>query len=390
MSNDPAAPDESEGQLPPTVDPTHDAPEPSDAVSASYAAADRAAAEPPSAPDASAHGEASAAIVDEADARSAAAPSAPFEAAILSQPDPAPAPGLGADATEIGTASERGEPPVPASESSEVVPLATYVWPPVEPADPYADVPASLELGYTASDAGLSERAYDRAYPYEAIEKRRRRTAGSRARKVGRELAETVILALLIFFAVKAVVQNFRVEGASMEPSMHNDEYLLVNKALYFRADLGRLHDLLPFIPGGDDSEHHLFRAPRRGDVIVFKFPLDPTRDFIKRVIGVPGDTVEVRDETVFINGNPLSETYIKDKPNYTYAPKTVPPGMYYVLGDNRRNSFDSHAWGNSCTAQQLCDFVPEENIIGQAWVSYWPFDQLGFINNKIVKPQAP
>lgn len=272
-----------------------------------------------------------------------------------------------------------------------VIPVlaAVDIWPPPEPLDPYLDVPASLELSATSEDAGLSPNAYDRVYPYEAIQKKRRR-AGARMRKVGRELAETVILALLIFFAVKSVVQNFRVDGASMEPTMHTDQYLLVNKALYFRVNIDRIHDFLPFVPGSNDSEHHLFRAPRRGDIIVFKFPLDPSRDFIKRVIGVPGDTVEVRDETVFINGSPLKEDYIKDKPNYTYAPKTVPPGMYYVLGDNRRNSFDSHAWGNSCSPQQLCDFVPEENIIGQAWVRYWPFDELGFIPNKIINPQAP
>lgn len=280
--------------------------------------------------------------------------------------------------------------PAPASEPSAPVEAPVPGEPVTEPSDRYTDVPASLELSYSAADIGLSPNAYDRAYPYEVIQRKRRQTAGTRVRKVGRELAETVILALLIFFAVKAVVQNFRVEGASMEPSMHNNQYLLVNKALYFRANLDRLHDFLPFVPGSGDSEHHLFRAPRRGDVIVFKFPLDPSRDFIKRVIGVPGDTVEVRDETVFINGSPLKEDYIKDKPNYTYAPKTVPPGMYYVLGDNRRNSFDSHAWGNSCSPQQLCDFVPEENIIGQAWVTYWPFDQLGLINNKIIKPMAP
>lgn len=259
-----------------------------------------------------------------------------------------------------------------------------------DPAERYADVPAALELAYTDADLGLSPRAYDRAYPYEIVQKRRRRTASARYRRVGRELAETVILALLIFFAVKAVIQNFRVEGASMEPTMHNNDYLLVNKALYFRLDTGRLHDLLPFIPDSQDSEHHLFRAPRRGDVIVFRFPLDPSRDFIKRVIGVPGDTVEVHDEKVFINGSPLKEDYILATPNYNYGPKTVPPGMYFVLGDNRRNSFDSHAWGQSCTAQQQCDFVPEENIIGQAWVSYWPFDALGFVKNEDLKPQAP
>src|SRR5262245_20668594 len=123
--------------------------------------------------------------------------------------------------------------------------------------EPYEDVPASLEIGYSAADLGLTERAYDRAIPYERVEKRRR---GARTRKVARELVETVILALLIFFAVRAVVQNFRVEGASMEPSMHNDQYLLVNKAIYYRLDLGRLNDLVPFLPGDNDGESHLFR----------------------------------------------------------------------------------------------------------------------------------
>jgi signal peptidase I len=131
-----------------------------------------------------------------------------------------------------------------------------------------------------------------------------------------------------------------------------------------------------------------LFRAPRRGDVIVFRFPLDPSRDFIKRVIGVPGDTVEVKDEKVYINGSPLKEDYIAATVNYTYGPRTVPPGMYFVLGDNRRSSYDSHSW--TCPQQQQCDFVPEENIIGQAWFSYWPLDTLGFVNNKVIKPLAP
>ena len=133
-----------------------------------------------------------------------------------------------------------------------------------------------------------------------------------------------------------------------------------------------------------------MFRAPRRGDVIVFRFPLDTSRDFIKRVIGVPGDTVEVRDGKVFINGDPLVENYILSTPDYTYPPKTVPEGQYFVLGDNRRNSYDSHAWHTQCSQQQTCDFVPEENIIGQAWVAYWPFDVFGFVNNKVLKPHAP
>lgn len=260
---------------------------------------------------------------------------------------------------------------------------------PWQPQDDYTDVPASLELAYTASDVGLSQSAWEAGVPYTTAPRGRGRS-GARARRAGRELIETVILALLIFFAVKAVVQNFRVEGSSMEPSLQGDQYLLVNKALYFRVNMDRLNQFLPFMPTDNGQQRHLFRPPRRGDVIVFKFPLDPSRDFIKRVIGVPGDTVEVRDEKVFINGAPLQEDYILATPNYNYGPKTVPPGQYFVLGDNRRNSFDSHAWGSSCPAQQTCDFVPEENIIGQAWVRYWPYDVVGFVNNKVIKPLAP
>ncbi|HYM16445.1 MAG TPA: signal peptidase I [Dehalococcoidia bacterium] len=255
------------------------------------------------------------------------------------------------------------------------------------PPDDYGDVPASLELAYTSADLGLSPAAYEQAFPYENVA-RRRRNRGERARRVARELAETVILALLIFFAVKAVVQNFRVEGASMEPSLQTNQYLLVNKAIYFRVNMDRIHKFLPFIPGDNGHPRYLFRAPRRGDVIVFKFPLDTSRDFIKRVIGVPGDTVEVKNETVYINGSPLKENYIAQTPNYTYGPKTVPPGMYFVLGDNRRFSYDSHSW--TCPQQQVCDFVPESDIIGQAWFRYWPLDVMGFVDNKIIRPIAP
>lgn len=260
-------------------------------------------------------------------------------------------------------------------------------WPGAAAGDRLGDLPASLELGFGPSDLGLSERAYERTYTYDEVRRQRRRDRRSRLRRVGRELAETAILALLIFFAVRAMVQNFKVEGSSMEPSMHNAQYLLVNKAIYYRLDLGRLDDFLPFIPG--DGERHLFRAPRRGDVIVFRYPLEPDRDFIKRVIGVPGDTVEIRDGTVFINGQPLEEDYVLAEPDYTYGPKTVPPGMYFVLGDNRRNSFDSHAWCQNRQNVQNCEFVPEENIIGQAWISYWPFEELGFVNNKTLRPEA-
>ncbi|OGO53293.1 MAG: signal peptidase I [Chloroflexi bacterium RBG_16_68_14] len=196
-----------------------------------------------------------------------------------------------------------------------------------------------------------------------------------------REVAETIILALLIFLLVRAVVQNFQVEGRSMEPTMETSWYLLVNKAIYWEINLKTLHKFIPFIDPGDDPTRYVFRGPRRGDIVVFESPNEgpgqPERDFIKRIVGLPGETVEVRDCTVFINGRPLDEPYIVDPPRYDYGPATVPAGQFFVLGDNRNNSSDSHSWGP----------VPKENIIGQAWLTYWPFSSFGLVNNTSVKP---
>ena len=101
-------------------------------------------------------------------------------------------------------------------------------------------------------------------------------------RRLGWELAQTLVLAALIFFAVRAVAQNFRVEGSSMEPSLHDGQYLLVNKALFFQINLQSLSKFIPFIDPGAEPRRFLFRAPQRGDVVVFRFPRDPERDFIK------------------------------------------------------------------------------------------------------------
>ncbi len=165
-----------------------------------------------------------------------------------------------------------------------------------------------------------------------------------------------------------------------MDPVLHNGQYLIVNKAIYTRIDLGPVSRFIPFYDPGDDSVRYLFRSPRRGDVVVFRFPNNPDRDFIKRIIGEPGDTVEVKGGYVYIDGAPLDEPYISNKPTYTYGPTEVPPNHYFVLGDNRNNSYDSHVWG----------FLPEENIIGQAWLSYWPKDDWGLVLNKNLLPQGP
>jgi signal peptidase I len=203
---------------------------------------------------------------------------------------------------------------------------------------------------------------------------------GKRIRRVARELVGTFVIALLVFVAVRAAFQNYRVEGSSMEPVLHNGQYMIVNKAIYTRINLKTISRFLPFIDPGDNPDRYLFRAPQRGDVVVFRFPGNPDRDFIKRIIGEPGDTVEIKNGTVYIDGGALDEPYITSKPTYTYGPAEVPPKQYFVLGDNRNNSYDSHVWG----------FLPEENIIGQAWLSYWPKDDWGLVLNKDLSPQAP
>jgi signal peptidase I len=186
------------------------------------------------------------------------------------------------------------------------------------------------------------------------------------------EIAQTVFLAAIIFIAVRSLAQNFRVEGRSMEPGLEDSQYLVVNKAVYLKINIDKLSTFIPFIHAGDSPQRFLFRSPHRGDVIVFRAPTDPSRDFIKRVIGLPGDTVEVKGGTVYVNGSPLDEPYIAAHPDYTYAKQTVPNGEYFVLGDNRNNSSDSHIWG----------FVPENNIIGQAMFRYWPLHNLGGVGN--------
>jgi len=192
-----------------------------------------------------------------------------------------------------------------------------------------------------------------------------------------RELAETLLLALLIFLSVRASFQNFRVEGASMQPSLENGEYLIVNKLSYATLDLS-IFNFLPFFDAGDNPVRHLWGEPSRGDVIVFRAPTNPDRDFIKRIIGLPGDTIEINGQgQVILNGAILDEPYIAGTTNCNAQCEkiTIPEAgspqsrarcgsdaCYFVMGDNRQNSSDSRqGW-----------LVPEENIIGKAVVTYW------------------
>jgi signal peptidase I len=169
-----------------------------------------------------------------------------------------------------------------------------------------------------------------------------------------REVIETVVLTLLMFLVIRLAVQNFNIEGMSMEPSLHDKELILVDKWTY------------------------LFHAPARGDVVVFVAPPHPDQDYIKRIIAIPGDTLTIHDTSVIVDGVTLNETYVDPhRQGNVYAYKTVsnmviPPNEYFVLGDNREGSSDSRDWG----------LLPRSDIIGRAALVYWP---LGEGNNGLL-----
>jgi signal peptidase I len=192
--------------------------------------------------------------------------------------------------------------------------------------------------------------------------------------KAVREIVETLLLAVIIFVAVRALVLNFRVDGSSMYPNLHNGEMLLVNRNVYAHLDVNKWLDYIPFVD--KDGEHivYLFHPPERGDIIVFNPPISSDKPYIKRVIAVAGDTVQVKsDGYVYVNDQKLEEDYIHetmDECGRSCNPQTVPDGYIYVLGDNRNNSSDSRVFG----------FVPIGNIIGKAWLTYWPLDDFGLV----------
>lgn len=187
--------------------------------------------------------------------------------------------------------------------------------------------------------------------------------ATRRRKSFWREVLETVILTILIFFLVKSMVQNFRIQGSSMEPSFHTNQLLLVNKAAYFHFDSNAWLRIIPGVKAEGTNVLWIFGGPHRGDVVVFEPPDVPTEDYIKRVIGLPGDKVEVRDGTVYVNDKALKEDYIKEKPYNAYAPVTVPANALFVMGDNRNASRDSRIFG----------FLPIDKIVGKAMFVYWP-----------------
>ncbi len=162
-----------------------------------------------------------------------------------------------------------------------------------------------------------------------------------------RETVETIVIAFILAFLIRTfVVQAFYIPSGSMEPNLQIGDRILAYKFLYGLKNV------------------------KRGDIIVFKFPLNPRKDFIKRVIGLPGDIIKVENKEIYVNGKQLSEPYIvhRDKwnsgfPRDEYPPTPVPAGSLFMLGDNRDSSDDSRYWG----------FMPAKNVVGEAFLVYWP-----------------
>jgi signal peptidase I len=169
------------------------------------------------------------------------------------------------------------------------------------------------------------------------------------------EIVKTIAMAAVLSFGIRTFVAEARyIPSSSMEPTLQINDRLIIEKMTY------------------------RFNEPQRGDVIVFNATEALQQQnfkeaFIKRVIGLPGDTVLIKNGEVIVNGEVLEELYIKERPNYEYGPVTVPEEEYLVLGDNRNNSYDSHYWG----------FVPDDKIIGRAFIRFWPPQRLGSLEQE-------
>jgi signal peptidase I len=171
-----------------------------------------------------------------------------------------------------------------------------------------------------------------------------------------RDILETILLSVLLFILINAVSARIRVESISMQPTLYEGNFVLVNRVAYRLGEVSR------------------------GDIIIFRFPLNPDKTpYIKRVIGLPGDKILVENGKVFVNGVAIQEPYVKSMPNYSGS-WTVPEDQLFVLGDNRNNSSDSHSWG----------FVPRENILGKAELVYWPPESWKLLNANTAYAASP
>lgn len=182
------------------------------------------------------------------------------------------------------------------------------------------------------------------------------------------DLLETIAFTLLFFLVIQGSVRNYRVELSSMESALFPKDRLAVNKIVYFRLDATRLENVVGFdrlFEGGENL--FFFHEPERGEIIVFKSPEEPDKDFVKRVVGLPGETVALINGTVFIDGAEIEEPISVIKDTSSMRPILVPEDSYFVLGDNRNYSSDSRYWGS----------VPIKNIIGKVSFRYWPAEEI-------------
>ena len=163
-----------------------------------------------------------------------------------------------------------------------------------------------------------------------------------------RDILITIAIAVVVFFGLQITVGAFEVYGTSMVPNILPADYILVDKVSYN------------------------FREPERGEVIILNSPQQQEKDLIKRVIALPGDTVEIKYDRVYINGEAINEPYIKEPTKYKYNAQQVPPDSYFVLGDNRNISSDSHSgW-----------FLSKKDIIGKAMIVYWPPSRINIVEH--------
>lgn len=177
-----------------------------------------------------------------------------------------------------------------------------------------------------------------------------------------KEVLQTLLLTAIIFFGTRLAVQNYRVEGSSMYGTLHHSEFVLVNKLAYARSE------------------------PRHGDIIVFNYPENPSEQFVKRIIAIPGDSIEIRQSNVYVNGEKIVEPYVGRGAQVAgfvdrdeLSRRTVPPHSYFVMGDNRRGSRDSREWG----------FLERKFIVGKVWLAYWPPPDFGIVEHfELVVPE--
>lgn len=189
-----------------------------------------------------------------------------------------------------------------------------------------------------------------------------------RKKSVFREYAESIVIAVILALFIRTfIVQAFKIPSGSMEDTLAIGDHILVNKFIYGTK--------IPFT----DKRFFKIRDPQRGDVIVFEYPEDPSKDFIKRMVGVPGDVVQEVNKKIYVNGKlfQIPQEVHKEpdmlpaamNPRDNFPPRTVPPGCYFVMGDNRDRSYDSRFWG----------FVKMDEIKGLAFIKYWSWDKEHF-----------